>query len=109
MRPTLNLLPPAPAIQKKIQKYFNIVFKMSSIWKLVEAELSPEAKAKLELADLASGKQSNGAATGKQRRPNNGGSTKRNNHRRQQQMDTMFYADTPESRAYYGKLAVEQM
>lgn len=79
---------------------------MTSIWKLVEAELSPEIKARLENAEKSiDTKSTSGGHTSR---------SKRSSHRHRyskdrQRYNRVFIPDTPETREYYAKLAVEQM
>jgi hypothetical protein len=108
---------------------------MTSIWKLVEAELSPEAKAQLDLAEKAhaakqpistpiangGGNKSTISTTHNNNNNNkrngmNGNYGRGNNNNKPRGRNTttrytneLFYADTPETRAYYARMAVEQM
>ena len=81
---------------------------MTSIWKLVEAELSPEIKARLENAEKTEENNKQSIGSGHSSR------SKRSSHRHRynrekQRYNNVFIPDTPETREYYAKLAVEQM
>lgn len=81
---------------------------MTSIWKLVEAELSPEIKARLESAEKIEDNNKQSVGSGHSSR------SKRSSHRHRynrdkQRYNQVFIPDTPETREYYAKLAVEQM
>jgi spore germination protein GerM len=83
---------------------------MTSIWKLVEAELSPEAKAKLDSAEKAyADKQAanTNASFNKSKKSNNHRDSRK--PQKSNRSDTVYYPDTPETRTYYASLAVEQM
>ena len=96
---------------------------MTSIWKLVEAELSPEAKARIDMAEKKQQQLAVAAATGTNpdknysSRINKGGNSKgssgwSNNqhpHRQGSKHRGTYYPDTPETRKLCAKLAVEQM
>lgn len=91
---------------------------MTSIWKLVEAELSPEAKAKMELAEREAEarsqqqqQQQQGAGAKSRTRQGNGGSahSKSKGGKAGKSRQGGYYADTPETRAYLAGLAVAQM